>query len=210
MTGEYELHLGDCLDIMPTLEAGSVDAIITDPPYGTKKVAWDESIDPLVFSECLRISRGPCAFFYSNTRLWHILGELHKLGVDTWVAVWHKTNAMGFERKFAPLWVPIVIAYRRDTAFFGQDVMRYPITPQKNGHPTPKPVAVTQWLVEKLTKPGNVVLDPFMGSGTTGLAALNTGRRFVGIERDENYYNIGVARMAAASAARQPALLEAS
>lgn len=60
---EVKLYLGDCLEVMKTLEAGSVDAIITDPPYGTKVTGWDESIDPLIFAECLRISRGYCAFF---------------------------------------------------------------------------------------------------------------------------------------------------
>jgi len=191
-----ELYLGDCLEIMPTLV--EVDAIVTDPPYGTKKVIWDESIDPIVFSECLRLSKGYCTFFYSNTRLWHILGELHKLGTDAWVSVWHKNNAMGFERKFAPLWVPIVITYKKDVKFFGQDLRACPIVPHNNGHPTPKPLGITKWLVEKTTKEGDTILDPFMGSGTTGVACVQTGRNFIGIEIEPKYYEIAEKRIAEA------------
>lgn len=194
-----ELHLGDCLEILPTLEAGSVDAVITDPPYGTKKVEWDHSVDPVVFSECLRVSSGYCTFFYSNTRLWHILGEFHNLGVDTWTAVWHKNNAMGFERKFAPLWVPIVIAHRKPCKFWGQDVVAVPIVPHKgNKHPTPKPVGVMEWIIYQATEPGATILDPFMGSGTTGVACVKTDRNFIGIEIDPDYYAIAEKRIAEA------------
>ena len=192
-----ELYLGDCLEILPTLAAGSVDAVVTDPPYGTKVTNWDESIDPQIFAECLRISRGYCAYFYSNTRLWHILGELHNLGIDCWVAGWHKNNAMGFERKFAPLWVPIVLAYNKSCKFFGRDVISKPIIPSENnnGHPTPKPVNVTSWLIENATNPGDTILDPFMGSGTTGVACVQTGRNFIGVEIDEGYFNIAKKRI---------------
>lgn len=192
----YELHQGDCLEVMASLPSQSVDAVITDPPYGTKKVEWDESIDPQIFSECLRVSKGYCVFFYSNTRLWHILGILHGLGVDTWVGVWNKTNAMGFERKFAPLWVPIVIAYRKGVQFFGQDVIQYPIIRHKFDHPTPKPVPVTERLIERTTKEGDTVLDPFMGSGTTGVAAMNLKRRFIGVEKDADYFALAKSRLA--------------
>ena len=78
--GGQTLILGDCLEVLPSLAAGSVDAVITDPPYGTKKVVWDESVDRDLFAECLRVSRGYFLFAYSNTRLWHILGELHASG----------------------------------------------------------------------------------------------------------------------------------
>jgi site-specific DNA-methyltransferase (adenine-specific) len=193
-----DLRLGDCLEILPTLEAGSVDAVITDPPYGTKKVEWDESVDPLIFRECLRVSRGYCTFFYSNTRLWHILGILHGLGVDTWTAVWNKNNAMGFERKFAPHWVPIVITHHSKCKFFGPDLISAPIIVQDIGHPTPKPVRVNEWLIEKATNPGDTILDPFMGSGTTGVACVKLGRSFIGIEKEPRYFDIAQKRIAAA------------
>jgi DNA modification methylase len=195
---EYKLFHGDCLDVLPSLEDASVDAVITDPPYGTKKAAWDHSIDKLFLSECLRISRGYCLFFYSNTRLWHILGLLHELGRDTWVIPWHKPNAMGFERKFAPQWVPIVCTYTKACPFWGKDLIQAAIVPQRIDHPTPKQIDVTSWLIEKATKRGQSVIDPFFGSGTTGHACANLERSFVGIEKDAQYYASGAERIASA------------
>src|SRR5215472_9677327 len=163
---------GDCLELLKTLESGSVDAVVTDPPYGTKVTDWDHSIDAKIFSECLRVSRGYCVFFYSNTRLWHILGLLHDLGFDVWTMVWHKSNAMGFERRFAPQWVPIVCAYKRGLPFWGQDYCNCPVVPHNVAHPTPKPLEVTRWIVQRATRKGATVLDAFMGSGTTGVACV--------------------------------------
>jgi site-specific DNA-methyltransferase (adenine-specific) len=193
-----DLRLGDCLEILPTLADKSVDAVITDPPYGTKKVVWDESVDPFVFSECIRVARGYSAFFYSNTRLWHILGILHGLGVDIWTASWHKNNAMGFERKYAPHWVPIVIAYHKDCKFFGPDVLSGPIIPVDFDHPTPKPLSVVEKLIRQATNEGDTVIDPFMGSGTTGVACVKLGRNFIGIEKEPKYYDIAARRIAEA------------
>jgi len=66
---------------------------------------------------------------------------------------------------------------------------------EKNGHPCPKPIKAWTWLVEKVTPPGGLVLDPFMGSGTTGVACVQTGRNFIGIEIDRGYFDIAKARI---------------
>jgi site-specific DNA-methyltransferase (adenine-specific) len=189
---------GDCLDVLRTLPDGCVDAVVTDPPYGTHVTEWDHSIDPVVFRECLRVSRGYCLFFYSNTRLAHILSELKAVGAETWVMVWHKSNAMGFERRFAPQWVPIVCAYRGSLPFWGQDFVSAAIVPHDFDHPTPKPVKAVRWLVEKACPLGGVVLDPFAGSGTTGVAAIKSDRRAILIEREPTYAAIARRRVAEA------------
>lgn len=181
---------GDCRTVMATMPAGCVDAIVTDPPYGTKKTTWDHSIDGEVLRECLRVSRGYCLFFYSNTRLAHILSELKQAGAESWVIAWHKPNAMGFERRFAPQWVPVVCAYRGNFPFWGQDLFAAPIVPHKFDHPTPKPVSVVRWLIERATEPGELVFDPFAGSGTTGVAAMQCGRRCVLIEKEADYVEL--------------------
>ena len=62
-------------------------------------------------------------------------------------------------------------------------------------HPTQKPISVMEWLIIRLTNENDVVIDPFMGSGSTGIACLNTNRRFIGIELDENYFNIAQKRL---------------
>ena len=193
---EVQVIAGDCLSILPTLEAGSVDCVITDPPYGTHVTEWDYSVDERVFAEFLRVSRGYCLFFYSNTRLWHILGVINRLGHDAWVIPWHKPNAMGFERRFAPQWVPIVCVYSGGLPFWGKDLVSRPIVMQKTGHPTPKQLNVVRWLVQKACPPGGLILDPFAGSGTTGLAALQEGRRAVLIEQEPAYIEIIRKRLA--------------
>lgn len=186
---------GDCLETMAGLPSGSVDAVVTDPPYGTKKTPWDDSIDRNIIEECLRVSRGYCVFCYSNTRLWHILGIIHALGRDAWVIAWHKSNAMGFERRFAPQWVPVVCVHSSGLPFWGKDLVTVPIVPQNVGHPTPKPLRLMEWLVVKACPPGGLVLDPFGGSGTTAIAAIREGRRCLLIEKEERYADIAQKRV---------------
>lgn len=187
------LYCGDCREIIPTL--GMVDAVVTDPPYGTGVTTWDISIDEATVADLLRASKGYSAFFYSNTRLAHLLNAVRDHGHDAWVAVWHKLNAMGFERRFSPQWVPIVIAYKGNPPFWGQDLFACPIRVQDVDHPTPKQPAVTEWLVERTSKIGDVVHDPFMGSGTTGVAAVKLGRKFVGIEVEPKYFDLACKRI---------------
>jgi site-specific DNA-methyltransferase (adenine-specific) len=188
------LYHGDCREVLPSLRA---DAVVTDPPYGTNVTEWDESIDAATLSACAAASDGYAAFFYSNTRLAHILSALKAGGFDTWVSVWHKSNSVGFERKFAPQWTPVVIAYRNPPRFWGQDYFHCPITPYKDSaHPTPKPEGVTRWLIERATTAGGCVLDPFAGSGTTLRAAKDLGRKAIGIEIEERYCEIAARRMA--------------
>ncbi len=196
MSATVRIIEGDCLSVLPSIESGSIDAVITDPPYGTKKTPWDHSIDRRVIAECLRVSRGYSLFCYSNTRLWHILGIIHDFGYDSWVVAWHKPNAMGFERRFAPQWVPVVCAYRGNLPFWGKDLVAVPIVPHRFDHPTPKPLDLMRWLVRKACPEGGTILDPFAGSGTTGLAALLEGRNAVLIERESAYCGIIRRRLA--------------
>ena len=109
--------------------------------------------------------------------------------------VWHKSNAMGFERRFAPQWVPIVCAYSGELPFWGQDFIACPIIPHSFAHPTPKPVPVLEWLVSRGTAKGGTVCDPFMGSGTTGVACMNLSRKFIGIEIEPKYFDISCERI---------------
>jgi DNA modification methylase len=191
------LYLGDCREILPTL--GKVDAVVTDPPYGTEVTGWDVSIDHETVAAILAASKGYSAFFYSNTRLAHLLEAIRACEHDAWVAVWHKMNAMGFERRFAPQWVPIAIAYKGNPPFWGKDLFACPIVPHQDiGHPTPKQLGITEWLVERSSAAGDLVIDPFVGSGTTGVAAINLGRRFIGIEISPPYFDVACRRMSTA------------
>lgn len=194
--GDCTLYLGDCRDFVDGI--GTVASVVTDPPYGTQVTSWDLSVDPRVIADIAGLADKYSVWFYSNTRLAHILNALRDSGRDTWVAVWHKSNSVGFERRFAPQWTPIVIAYKAKPQphFWGKDLCYCPIIPHKGiDHPTPKPVAVTEWIVERATTAGETVLDPFMGSGTTGVACVKLGRKFIGIELNEGYFDIACKRI---------------
>ncbi len=202
MSDDVTLYCGDCLEILPTLAAGSVDAVITDPPYGIgengKKNAsrqqlakprdygdyfWDKKIDQGCLQEIVRVSHEQVIFggnFYAD-----------KLPPSSSWIVWDKLNSGDFAdcelawtshkkavRKFAYMW----------NGFIKQ-------RPEQRYHPTQKPLALMVWVLENYTNPDDLILDPFMGSGTTGVACVQTGRRFIGIEIDPNYYAIAEKRI---------------
>lgn len=235
-----ELHLGDCLQVMPHLPP--VDAIICDLPYGTTRCAWD-SIIPLeaLWEQYGRICSGPILLF-AQTPFDKVLGasNLRDLRYE-WI--WEKTHATGhLNAKRAPLKAHenLLVFYRRQPTFNPQkttghvrktavkrgdrtDVYgiqtfaelpydsteRYPRSVQTFAsdkqrsalHPTQKPAALCEYLIRTYTNPGGTVLDNCMGSGTTGVAAVNTGRRFIGIERDPGIFATAVARILAAQGA---------
>ena len=192
---DIKLIQGDCLEVLKTLEAGSVDAVVTDPPYGigagrmnlgfsrTSKMVksdWDKErgdILPVIALGVPTVIWGGNYFDLPRSRGW---------------LVWHKGNSFK-NRSFAECelaWTNIDGVAR----IFSYD-------PLANGdyrnkmHPTQKPVELMKWCIEKVSKPGDTILDPFMGSGTTGVACVNTNRNFIGIELDEGYFKIAQDRI---------------
>ena len=195
-----DLRLGDCLDILPTLAAGSVDAVITDPPYGIgadKATAhssirdnpawankdWDKRQPEAV---AMAIKLAPVSFVWGGNYYTDVLPPS-----SFWIA-WLKPEAdTGFSMADMELcWSNLKLACRSKTF------------PRRDGadHPTQKPVALMTWLIAKYTAPGDTVLDPFMGSGTTGVACMKLGRNFIGIERDAGYFQIAKRRIEQAQA----------
>ncbi len=195
---DFTLHLGDCLDVLKSLPDGSVDAVVTDPPYGMKKAAWDELIPP---SEWLPLARklGPVAVFTG------VKGAFDYPRPD-WIAAWVRrgsTQRNGALRGFNN-WEPILLyGFKR----LANDTFSHPNFPDKDngGHPTPKPLRLMMEVVSRLPE-GCTVLDPFMGSGTTGVACMNTGRNFIGIEIDKGYYEIAERRISEAKFAAESKL----
>lgn len=255
----YQLHLGDCLEIMPTLADKSVDAIICDLPYGQTACKWD-SVIPLdkLWIEYKRIikPRGAIVLFGSQPFTTMLIASNIEWFKYEWI--WNKTRPSGFvHAKNAPLkehenvivfsngsinhksltnnrmnynpqdLIPFnKFTYRphRDEKFtetighrpshkkeIFQEFTNYPTTiirfsnpNQDSFHPTQKPVALLEYLVKTYTNASEAVLDNCMGSGTTGVACMNTGRNFIGIEREPKYFEIAKRRIEQA----QPALLE--
>jgi len=206
------LYHGDCLDTLPTLEAGSVDAVVTDPPYGIAlenhgQFAWTEGqvvvgdYSPELGQAVLdwAASLGLCVVtFASPWGVWD--GDWRNL------LVWDKGPAVGgggdFRTCWKRTWELVQIARnpplngKRDASVY----KRYVGPSSYHLHPNQKPTDFVEYLVGKVTQPGATVLDPFMGSGTTGVACVQTGRNFIGIEIDEGYFDIAQQRIEAAQA----------
>jgi site-specific DNA-methyltransferase (adenine-specific) len=198
--GRATLHLGDCRDILPTLP--KVDAVVTDPPYGidmAKKGAhssiaqndkwpvleWDKDRpDPAIFSQILGMA--PAVAIWGGNYFADLLPAS-----SAWLS-WRKPEAeTGFSLADIELcWTSLSFAARCRT-YARRD---------GNDHPTQKPVSIMLWTLDFV--PGQVVCDPFMGSGTTGVAAVQMGRDFIGIERHEPYFDIACKRIEDASSHR--------
>jgi DNA modification methylase len=205
------LYLGDCLDILPTLAAGSVDAVITDPPYGVGRdkgfegfegfggfgtpIArrkyqgdWDDKRpDKNVFDEILRV--GKIALIFGGNYFTDYLPVSNH-----WV-VWDKKQTMPTFGDCELVWTnvkrnSVKWIEREWNGLLGKEEVRQ--------HATQKPIKIMTWLLTHYTKEGDTILDPFMGSGTTGVACVQTGRNFIGIEIDPTYYAIAEKRIAQA------------
>lgn len=214
------LYCGDCREILPTL--GKVDAVVTDPPYGMKYntdsrrfsggkygnkrygkgpnkrdiIGDEKEFDPtfwLSFPECI---------------LWGSNHYSHKLPLGT-TLVWIKR----YPHMFGSFLSDAEIGWLRggsgvyafnvpDSGGLRQKEYTGSAFGGKSAHPAQKPIGLMEWCIKLLD--ANIILDPFMGSGTTGVAAVKLGRKFIGIEIEPKYYDIARSRLT--DALKQPAL----
>ena len=258
----YTLYHGDCLDILPTLPAQSVDAIIADPPYGTTACKWD-SVIPLdaMWRELKRVvkPRGAVVLFARQPFSSVLVSSC--LDMFKYVWVWEKSkganiasvnfqplrvtedilvfshaastytksaNAMTYNPQVVPLDKPYTrrfagtkIEHTRSitaplrstlppentyTYNHPRNLLKFTSVSRNTLHPTQKPVDLLRYLIRTYTNAGETVLDFCFGSCTTGVAALQEGRHFIGIEKEANYYELGTRRIEQV----QPALVEAA
>ena len=201
--GDATLYLGDCMDILPTLT--KVDAVITDPPYGInenhKKVAsrvnkaaardygafdWDKATPSRELIDAIREKAEFAAIFGGN--------YFHLPPTSCWL-VWDKLNTGDFaDCELA--WTNWPKAVRRIQWRWNGMIRQ---GNEERYHPTQKPIEVMKWVIELCPK-AETILDPFMGSGTTGVAAIQLGRKFIGIEREPKYFDIACKRIEQAAA----------
>ena len=202
------LYNRNCLEVMREMQSESVDAVITDPPYGVNKASWDGAIPPAeIWQEVERILRpnGSLLVFGGLRYMPEVMRSIGNSLTYEWVIAWYKSNAMQFGKTgFSVL--DLVLWYSKNGANFEnkmRDVIEYPIIPSENdnGHPTPKPEKIMTRLVNAVS--GQVIFDPFMGSGTTGVACAKLGRSFIGCEINPDYFAIAESRIK--SAELQPA-----
>jgi site-specific DNA-methyltransferase (adenine-specific) len=235
-----KLIKGECLEAMKEIPTGSIDAIITDPPYGTTACKWDSVIDfELMWEQLNRIIKPNGAIvlfaqepFGSALRMSNIKNYKYEL-------IWKKSKCGSpFTAKYKPLTkhenISIFEKKGKKTTYNPQMVegkpykrkwtpnkknnmkygikgvqtdnkgTRHPTTildfPQKwrrqdQVHPTQKPVELMDWLIKTYTNEGETILDFTMGSGSTGVAAKNLNRNFIGIELDDKYFEIAENRI---------------
>lgn len=206
--GKATLYLGDAREILPLI--GPVDAMVTDPPYGvsggsgtlgkaSSKTKYDSDWDdtpeyiaqncvPIVVSSLLLAKRGvitpgaPNAFLYPKP---DDIGALYQPAA-TGMGKWGRAT------------VQPVLFYGKDPRAGLTIVPVHFLNVEKSepcGHPCPKPVGASKWMVHRASLDGEVILDPFMGSGTTGIACHALGRAFIGIEREPKYFEIACKRI---------------
>jgi len=239
-TNNIWLMKGDCLERMKEIESGSVDLILTDPPYGTTVCKWD-SVIPLepMWVELKRIIKpnGAIVMTASQPFTTYLIGSNIQDYHHSWV--WNKRFAANYpQAKRQPLRI------HEDVVVFGKVPKYYPVmmkrdVPIRKGsnkgaemfggesglgradyqgkvydekcpetiltfsvradgrklHPTQKPVALMEYLIKTYTNEDETVLDFTFGSGTTGVACMNTNRKFIGIEMDDSYFDIGTKRI---------------
>lgn len=204
--GDATLYLGDCREILPQL--GKVDAVVTDPPYGVNFSYLSHDDSPETYADLI----APVwDWALVNARVVVSAVSIKNISVfppPKWMLAWNKPgstrrNALGGFN----IWEPILVwgkARFVDDAIVLPDCANH--SSDTGNHPCPKPLRLYEWLIGRATKPDETVLDPFMGSGTTGVACAKLGRRFIGIEIEPRYFDIACRRIEAAYA--QPRLFE--
>lgn len=211
--GDATLYLGDCLEILPTL--GRVDAVVTDPPYG---IGWDRERESMSAGIRKDGTRRPDPTWKTGKEAkgypvgdWdkklpaHLIDAILQAGDDCiiwggnyynlpqtggWL-IWDKGTTMPSLSKCEMAW----------TSMLGHTEIAHILwagykkaEPTDREHPTQKPISLMSWCIGFLPD-SETILDPFMGSGTTGIACMNLGRKFIGIEIEPKFFDIACRRI---------------
>lgn len=240
--GDCTLMLGDCLERMKEIEAGSVDMVLADPPYGTTACKWDSVIpfEPM-WEQLKRVIKPNGAIVLTASQPFTSALIMSNIKMFKYCWVWEKSKATGhLNSKKRPLvkHEDIVVFCCSQSTYNPQGIIKkdkptiskgnrgskgkgssgecygvavkdaiqthanYPLSITKHNvdvkaefHPTQKPVALMEYMIKTYTNPQETVLDFTMGSGTTGVAATNLNRKFIGIELYETYFNVAKDRI---------------
>ena len=231
------LMKGDCLELMKSIPDGSVDLILTDPPYGTTQCKWDSVIPfDLMWEQLKRVIKPNGAILLFGSEPFSSALRMSNIKQYKYDWVWDKKIPSGMcNAKIMPMKQSenISVFINGKNFYYPQMVQRdnpiksggmtgslsagakglkkietkvytekYPTTHlvfdkirKGSLHPTQKPVALLEYLIKTYTQENETVLDFTMGSGSTGVACVNSNRNFIGIELDENYFNIAESRI---------------
>ena len=211
--GTVTLYCGDCLEVLPTLEAGSVDAVVTDPPYGaggdvsgrrrqngfrvaTNYIAteWEDTVayiqTKVVPAASMAIEMSKRAAITPGFKCMNMYPTPAHVG-NLYYGAQSATTCWGMA-----YWQPILL-YGKDPHPMQPDTIKARPNPPgfDIGHPCPKEIRSWTDVVNRVTDQDDCTLDPFMGSGTTGVACVRLGRRFIGIELEPKYFAIAKRRI---------------
>jgi site-specific DNA-methyltransferase (adenine-specific) len=183
--GDCTLYLGDCLEIMQGMDNKSVDAVITDPPYpdyyAEKYKYQDGILNPLKSFDCRQFifwtAKQKFPLDYTAVHIWD-----KKTGCGSEYEKIYERNGNKNYKVFRYYLINSTVA-----ASFTGDIF--------TGHPSQKPIKLITKIIIDYIDEFRIVLDPFMGSGTTGVACVQTGREFIGIEIDPGYFEIACKRI---------------
>lgn len=193
---EVQLYQGDCLEFMKSMPDKSVDAVITDPPYGIGYAAnpimgknkhgicnhepkeWDNKtvvdLQSILDYGKIQIVFGGNHYHLHTSRGW---------------IIWHKPDSPPSMADAEMIWTN----QDRNTKVYSCSISS--MNAERIGHQTQKPLRLLKWILTNYTSEGDTIFDPFMGSGTTGVACVQTGRNFIGCEIDPGYFKIAEKRI---------------
>jgi DNA modification methylase len=238
---KVDLRQGDCLELLKDIPDGSVDLVLTDPPYGTTACKWDSVIpfEPM-WNRLRQLRKDNSAIVLFGSEPFSSALRMSNIKEFKYDWYWKKSKASNFANakkmpmknieiisvfyQKLPTYTPQglekcvfiksnsnkIVKHSSISALNGgafkskeykQEFTNYPKQQIEFGntgktvHPTQKPVALLEYLVQTYTNEGDTVLDFTMGSGSTGVACVNTGRNFIGIELDEKYFEIAKRRI---------------
>jgi site-specific DNA-methyltransferase (adenine-specific) len=204
------IYCADCLDILPKIPAGAIDLVLTDPPYGVRKTEeWDaKSCFEENINQWLRacLSRAPRMIWFCADKMLPQILENRRADFFR-LLIWNKPagsqyngashNNLWYSSEFICLFGQAEEWSKKG----GGAPMEYSVFNSRTipfaacGHPTTKPTDVIEWLAIHHSDPNDIILDPFLGSGTTAVACKELGRKFIGIEIEEKYCRIAVDRL---------------
>jgi DNA modification methylase len=184
--GDCTLYLGDCREILPTL--GKVDAVVTDPPYPNGAGHFVDRIEAARSVLASTAARHVLVF-------WDEINHITSMLPHVATHIWYRTNSNRPDN-YEPIYEFHADGHKRASRVLPYCVIAPGLTGvEASGHPTEKHIELMKVLVKRTL---GVVFDPFMGSGTTGVACVKLGRKFIGIEIEPKYFDIACKRIQAA------------
>lgn len=222
---QVDLHRGDCLEVLKNIPDKSIDLIVTDPPYlikahggggcfGSKQREYFNEMEQAkitkgfndsVLDELVRVMKKINIYVWcSKDQFRKYIDFFEDLGCSTEVLTWHKTNPVPTcNNKYLSDTEYLLFFREKGVKVYGEYATKrkYYVSPTNKddkkmyNHPTIKPLDIMENIIVNSSCEQDIVLDPFMGSGTTGVACVNTNRNFIGIEIDEGYFNIAKDRI---------------